>query len=48
MNAYSIPPLLTLVCFISLAILTLARWRNSMVNLLFFALAGVCGRSVPA
>jgi two-component system NtrC family sensor kinase len=35
MNLYSIPPLLTFICFISLAILTVARWRNSTVNLLF-------------
>ena len=42
MNAYSIPPLLTLVCFISLAILTLVRWRNSMVNLLFLLICVLC------
>ena len=35
MNFYSIPPLLTFVCFIALAVLTVARWRNSRVNKLF-------------
>lgn len=42
MNIYSIPPLLTLVCFISLAILTLARWRNSRVNGLFLLICCLC------
>ncbi len=42
MNAYSIPPLLTFVSFILLAILTLVRWRNSLVNLLFLLICCLC------
>ncbi len=42
MNIYSIPPLLTLASFISLAILTLVRWRNSRVNLLFLLICCLC------
>ncbi|MCP3955790.1 MAG: GAF domain-containing protein, partial [Desulfobacterales bacterium] len=42
MNFYSIPPFLTLICFISLAILTLARWRNHPVNRLFLLICVLC------
>lgn len=36
MNLYSIPPLLTLGCFIGLAVLTLWRGRKTKSNILFF------------
>ena len=35
MNPYSLPPFLTLIAFLSLALLTIARWRNYLVNRLF-------------
>jgi len=35
MYLYSLPPLLTLVAFISLALITIVRWRNQLVNRLF-------------
>src|SRR3989339_238003 len=37
-NPYSIPPLLTLCCFLGLAVLTLMRGRKTEVNILFFIL----------
>lgn len=37
-NPYSIPPLLTLCCFLGLAVLTLVRGRKTEVNILFFIL----------
>lgn len=37
-NPYSIPPLLTLCCFLGLAVLTLIRGRKTEVNILFFIL----------
>ena len=36
MNLYSIPPFLTLCCFIALAVLTVFRGRKTQTNLLFF------------
>jgi len=42
MTVYSIPPLLTLVGFVALAVLTLARWRRSRVNLLFLLICVLC------
>ncbi len=42
MHFYSIPPLLTLICFIALAILTIARWRNCTVNRLFLLICVLC------
>lgn len=42
MNLYSIPPFVTLICFIALAILTIARWRKSTVNLLFLLICVLC------
>ncbi len=38
MTIYSIPPLLSIICFISLAILTLARGARSKMKRLFFIL----------
>jgi len=35
MNLYSLPPLLTLIAFLSLALITIVRWRNQLVNRLF-------------
>ena len=35
MNLYSIPPLLTLLCFIGLALLTVLRGQRTKTNLLF-------------
>lgn len=37
-NPYSIPPLLTLCCFLGLAVLTLVRGRKTETNILFFIL----------
>ncbi len=42
MNFYSIPPLLTLICFLALATLTLARWRNCAINRLFLLICALC------
>ena len=42
MNLYTIPPFVTLICFIALAILTIARWRKSTVNLLFLLICVLC------
>jgi len=44
MQLYSIPPLLTLVAFLALAIITIVRWRNQPVNRLFLliCLLGAC------
>jgi len=36
MNPYSIPPLLTLCCFVGLAVLTIFRGRWTKTNILFF------------
>lgn len=36
MSFYSIPPLLTLCCFLGLAVITIIRGQRSRVNLLFF------------
>lgn len=36
MNIYSIPPFLTLCCFLGLAGLTIARGRRTKINILFF------------
>ena len=38
MNLYSIPPLLTLCCFIGLAVLTVLRGSKTRVNILFFVI----------
>jgi len=38
MTLYSIPPLLSIICFLSLAILTLARGARTKINRLFFVL----------
>jgi len=35
MNLYSLPPLFTLIAFLSLALITIVRWRNEPVNRLF-------------
>ena len=35
MTLYSIPPLLTLICFVALSGLSLVRWRNLALNRLF-------------
>ncbi len=42
MALYSIPPLLTLICFVALTGLTLARWQNRAVNLLFLLICILC------
>jgi len=36
MNLYSIPPFLTLCCFVGLAVLTILRGRRTKINFLFF------------
>lgn len=38
MNLYSIPPLLTLLCFIGLALLTVLRGQRTKTNLLFLVI----------
>ena len=38
MNIYSIPPFLTLCCFVSLATLTIVRGRRTKINFLFFTI----------
>lgn len=43
MTAYSFPPLLTLFCFISLALLTLLRGARTRLNRLFFLLCILAG-----
>jgi len=35
MNLYSLPPLLTLFAFLALALITIVRWRNQLINRLF-------------
>ena len=43
MTAYSFPPLLSLFCFISLALLTLLRGTRTRLNRLFFMLCILAG-----
>ena len=35
MHLYSLPPFFTLIAFLSLALITIVRWRNHLVNRLF-------------